>query len=213
MTEVRTFPTPTLGRYLVAPAATKGAPLLVGFHGYGQNAEALLRELDRIPGAEHFHRVSVQALHRFYNVKTQEVVGSWMTSLDRDAAIQDNLAYVGGVLAQQRAEAGSERVFLAGFSQGAAMAWRTAAHLGPCAGLLVLGGDLPPDVAAHASPLPEVLLGRGDDDPFYSEAQLAKDLAALRAHDVTPELCRFPGGHWWDPTFLESAGRFLASRL
>src|SRR5208283_2019971 len=100
MTETRLISTAITGRYLVEPAPQAGAPLLVGFHGYGQRAEHLLEELRRIPGAAGWTLVAVQALHRFYSPKTQEVVGSWMTSLDRDQAIEDNLAYVLGVLAE-----------------------------------------------------------------------------------------------------------------
>jgi predicted esterase len=213
MAETRTLSTATLGRYLVEPASRVpgvGAPLLVGFHGYGQNAEHLLEELRRIPGAAAWTLVAVQALHRFYNTKTQEVVGSWLTSLDREQAIEDNLAYVARVVAELRAERGHGRLVFAGFSQGAAMAWRAAAHCRPCHGLLVLGGDLPRDVAgAPCLTLPPTLIGRGERDTFYTAPQLAKDLTLLEARNLQPEVVRFNGGHEWGPDFLEAAGRFL----
>ena len=207
MTEIRTLRTETTGRYLVEPGPA-GAPLLMGLHGYGQNAEALLEALRGIPGAERWTLVSVQALHRFYN-RTQEVVASWMTNQDREAAIVDNLAFVGRVIAELRAGGHGGKLVFAGFSQGGAMAWRAAAHL-PCDGLIVLGGDLPKDVAEIKDlALPPVLIGRGEEDPLYSAEQLAKDLAALDARGVNPEVCRFDGGHEWAPGFLEAAGRFL----
>jgi predicted esterase len=213
MTETRTLSTATLGRYLVEPASRAsgvGAPLLVGFHGYGQNAEHLLQELHRIPGVAGWTLVAVQALHRFYNAKTQEVVGSWMTSLDREQAIEDNLAYVARVVAELRTDRGDRKLVFAGFSQGAAMAWRAAAHCKPCHGLLVLGGDLPKDVAeAPALDLPLILIGRGERDTFYTASQLAKDLAALESRGLKAEVIRFDGGHEWGPTFLDAAGRFL----
>ncbi|MFN7958452.1 MAG: hypothetical protein U0P46_09040 [Holophagaceae bacterium] len=211
MTEVRTLRTETLGRYLVEPARRGGAEagLLVGFHGYGQHAEHLLRDLRRIPGAEAWTLVSVQALHRFYSRQTQEVVGSWMTSLDREQAFADNLAYVGRVVEALRAEGHRGRLVFAGFSQGAGMAWRAAA-CGPSQGLLVLGGDLPRDVAdLPALNLPPTLLGRGDGDTFYSAPQLELDLARLAARGFTPEVVRFSGGHEWAPAFLGAAGTFL----
>src|SRR5215472_9272532 len=110
MAETRTLRTETLGRYLVEPGPALDAPLLVGFHGYGQNAEHLLASLDGIPGAARCTRVSVQGLHRFYNTKTQEVVASWMTSQDREQAIADNLAYVGRVIETLRAEGRSGKL-------------------------------------------------------------------------------------------------------
>ena len=222
MTETRTLSTATVGRYLVEPASHPvpgaDAPLLVGFHGYGQNAEQMLGELRRIPGSAAWTLVSMQALHRFYNTKTQVVVGSWMTSLDRDQAIKDNLAYVGRVIAELRpelrpelgAEMGGGKLVFAGFSQGAAMAWRATARFSPCGGLIVLGGDLPKDVAEAATlALPPVLLGRGDRDTFYTADQLAKDLAVIEARGLQVETLRFEGGHEWHPAFLDAAGRFL----
>jgi predicted esterase len=213
MTETRTLSTATLGRYLVEPAtqASGGdAPLLVGFHGYAQNAEHLLEELRRIPGAAGWTLVAVQALHRFYSAKTREVVGSWMTSQDREAAIQDNLAYVARVLAELRTEWGQGPLVLTGFSQGAAMAWRAAVHCGPCQGLVILGGDLPRDVAEIPDlHLPPMLLGRGERDGLYRAEQLAKDLAVLDGRGFTPEVVRFEGGHEWGAGFLSAVGHFL----
>jgi len=211
MTETHIISTLTTGRYLVEPGPEVGAPLLVGFHGYGQRAEELLDELRRLPGAQAWTLVSIQALHRFYSAKTREVVGSWMTSLDRDQAIDNNLAYVARVVAELRKTRGQGRLVFAGFSQGAAMAWRAAARCGPCDGLVVLGGDLPQDVAeAPELILPPLLLGRGDQDPFYSAPQLKQDLAILGVRGFEAEVVRFAGGHTWDPAFLQAVGRFLA---
>lgn len=210
MTETRLLSTTTTGRYLVEPASQPGAPLLVGFHGYGQQAEHLLEELRRLPGAKAWTLVAVQALHRFYSTRTQEVVGSWMTSLDRDQAIEDNLAYVRRVVAELRAERGHGKLVFAGFSQGAGMAWRAAAHCKPCHGLIVLGGDLPRDVSQSQSlVLPPVLLGRGEQDPFYTGSQIEMDLATLKGLGFEPEVVRFDGGHEWGSEFLSASGRFL----
>jgi predicted esterase len=209
MTEIHTLSTTLQGRYLVEPAGA-GAPLLVGFHGYGQSAEQLLEDLRRIPGAAGWTLVAIQALHRFYSPKARDVVGSWMTSQDREQAIQDNLTYVRRVQAELRASHGTGRLVFAGFSQGAVMAWRAAAQCGPCQGLMVLGGDLPQDVAeAPDLDLPPILLGRGDQDPLYTAPQLGKDLAALAALGIEAEVIRFEGGHAWAPDFLNAAGRFL----
>ena len=210
MTETRLLSTATTGRYLLEPAPQPGAPTLVGFHGYGQRAEHLMAELRRIPGAEGWNLVAVEALHPFYSPKTREVVASWMTSSNREHAIEDNVAYVRRVVAQLRAEAGRGPLVFAGFSQGAAMAWRAAARCGPCDGLIVLGGDLPRDVAeAPDLDLPPVLLGRGDRDGFYPLAQLEQDLAALEALGVQAEVVHFEGGHEWGSGFLGATGPFL----
>ena len=135
-----------------------------------------------------------------------------MTSQDREQAIQDNLAYVARVLAELRADYGNGPLVFAGFSQGAAMAWRAALHCGPCQGLIILGGDLPRDVAEAADfQLPPVLIGRGERDGLYKAEQLAQDLATLESLGVTPEVVQFQGGHEWGTGFLSAVGRFLAT--
>ena len=60
--------TSTHGRVLIrdAAAAVATGGWIVGFHGYGQNAEDMLAELERIPGVEPWNLASVQALHPFY---------------------------------------------------------------------------------------------------------------------------------------------------
>jgi len=71
--------------------------MLVGFHGYAENAEAQLERLRGIPESARWLSISVQGLHRFYQRRTNLVVASWMTSQDREVAIRDNLAYVADV--------------------------------------------------------------------------------------------------------------------
>jgi poly(3-hydroxybutyrate) depolymerase len=133
---VRLVPTTVHGRYLVRPARAEApAPLLVGFHGYGENASDHLAALERVPGADAWHLVAVQALHPFYK-RDGSVVASWMTKLDREAAIADNVGYVERVVAAVQGELDVTGVVVfAGFSQGVAMAYRAAAAL-PASGLV-----------------------------------------------------------------------------
>ena len=86
--------TPTHGRVIVrqSTAASK-AGLLVGFHGYAETAEIQIERLAALPGADAWTLLSVQALHCFYRGRSEEVVSSWMTRQDRDAAIADNVRY------------------------------------------------------------------------------------------------------------------------
>jgi len=116
----RTIAVGTHGRYLVEPAtAASPAPLLVGFHGYGEGAEVQLERMRRIPGADRWLLVSIQGLHRFYQRRANEVVASWMTRQDRDLAIGDNVTYVEAVIdAVSHDHPNPPRLVLAGFSQG-----------------------------------------------------------------------------------------------
>jgi predicted esterase len=215
MSEVlrRTIPATTLGAYLVGlPDGPGPAPLLVGFHGYGQNADATLAELRLIPGASAYILVSVQALHRFYNTRSGDVVGSWMTKLDREQAIADNLHYVASVVLAVAQEHGADgRVVYLGFSQGTGMAYRAAARGARLAnGVIALGGDTPPDVVDDPeATLPPVLIGRGLRDEWYTEEKLSLDLPRLGARGAPVEVARFDGGHEWTDGFREVAGEFL----
>lgn len=203
------------GRYLLAGSEDTNGPLLVGFHGYGEGPEANMEALRRIPGAERWQICAVAALNRFYNTKTGKVIGSWMTSQNREQTIEDNIRYVASVIALLRRDNPGRPLVIAGFSQGVAMAYRAAARAGhPCSGLLVLAGDVPPDVAADGlDHLPPVLLGRGTEDAWYTEEKMNADLDVLRPAEVTVETCVFEGGHVWADEYLDACGRFIQGLL
>ena len=215
--QVETIKAVTLGRYLVRPptsGAPRPAPVLVGFHGYGQNAEHHLWELDQVDGAADWLIVSVQGLHRFYDRRANEVVASWMTSQDREQMIANNLAYVASILdtIHRRYETTSTIVYC-GFSQGVAMAYRAAARLPPAAaGVIALAGDVPPELQHDPTICwPRLLIGRGESDARYTEARLNADLAFLKTTGADVEAQVFEAGHAWADPFREATGRFLRS--
>lgn len=197
--DVRLIEARTHGRVVVRGGDARR--LLVGFHGYAQNAEELLAELELIPGADSWTLASVQALHRFYRSRSEVVVASWMTRQDREAAIGDNIDYVRRAVESFDSY---DRLVFAGFSQGAAMAYRAAASV-RCDAVLILGGDLPPDV--DASKLPRVLIGRGSRDDWYTPEKFAADRARLTA----AEIIEMDAGHEWTDAFRTKAGEFLAT--
>jgi predicted esterase len=204
--QTRTIPTTVHGRYLVRDGPAER--LIVGFHGYGETAEAHMAELGQIRGIDRWTTVAVQALHPFYVSRTGLIVASWMTSLHRELAIADNRAYVRSIVAQFPAP--RQLVFL-GFSQGAAMAYRAAAGSN-ATGVIALGGDVPPDVVEAGTKLPPVLIGRGTREEWYTEEKLQKDLSFLR--EVTAvSTCIFDGGHEWTSEFRAAAGEFLTRQV
>lgn len=185
------------GRFLVRPGPPE--KLLVGFHGYAETAEIHMEELLKIPGTEAWTIVAVQALHPFYTSRDERIVASWMTRLDREMAIEDNKAYVRGVLDDFHQP---PTVVFAGFSQGGAMAYRAAADSRRAAGVIVLAADVPQDVASLDAP---VLIGRGERDHWYTDEKLKKDLTFL----ARAEVCTFDGAHEWTDEFRAAASRFL----
>ena len=215
--ELRTVAAAVHGRYLVRAPRTIGPwPALFTFHGYGEDAAANFSAVQRIPGLDDWLIVAVQALHPFYT-KKQQIVASWMTSQDRELAIDDNVRYVRSVVDAVTHEFPiNADVFFAGFSQGVAMAYRAAAHISGAAGVIALAGDVPPDIttradrAADGTALPHVLVGRGTTDEWYTEQKMADDVERLKTLAASSDACVFPGGHEWTETFAREAGGFLA---
>ena len=149
----RTIPTTIHGRYLVdLPDSTEPHLLLVGFHGYAEQAGVQLDRLRDVRDSAAWSLVSIQGLHRFYRSGGEVLAASWMTREDRELMIADNVAYVDRVIDTIADEGGSLTLLVyAGFSQGASMAYRAAAlgtHRG--SGIIALGGDIPPELTVDA---------------------------------------------------------------
>jgi predicted esterase len=212
--QARTIEVRTHGRYLVA-APEKAAPrgILVGCHGYAEQAGIQMDRLQAIPGVSDWLLVSVQGLHRFYRPRSQEVIASWMTREDRELALSDNSAFMSDVVDAVVGEwqvSGAPLVF-AGFSQGVAMAFRAACVSStPVAAVVALGGDVPPELdRAALARIPAVCLGRGDHDQWYSPEQFAADQARLRDAGVDLTVLSFAAAHLWTTVFSDAVGSFL----
>ena len=212
--------TPVHGRYLLRVPETpehgplRNAPLAVGFHGYGESADTHLARLEAIPELAQWTLLSIQGLHAFYG-RNREVVASWMTSQQREEAIDDNLRYVRSVVTEAIHQNGEPQALVyVGYSQGVAMAWR-AAVLGArrIDGLAVYGGDVPPELGVRPlTQCPPVLLGRGREDTHYTAAQFQADLDMLAGRFVAVEPYEVPGGHAWSEAVGREVGGFV-SRL
>jgi predicted esterase len=201
------------GRYLTIPPTQPGpAPLLVGFHGYAEDAETQLKRLRAIPDSTRWLCVSIQALHRFYQRRTDHVVASWMTRQDREAAIVDNLRYVEACIDAVAAKWPTlPTIVYAGFSQGAGMAYRAAANsTRPISGVIAVGGDIPPEIPPHnLSRVPAVILARGTADGWYKKEKFAEDAQRLLDCSVTIRTIEFEGGHEWSDPVTAAVDRFL----
>jgi predicted esterase len=202
MTE-RHIATMVHGRFLFEERSRER--LLVGFHGYGETADTSFAEMAKIPGIEEWSVAAVQALHPFY---TQRTIGAnWMTSQDRELAIADNVNYVRNVISSLPS---AEKLIFLGFSQGATMAIRAAALAdAKPAGVIMLGGDIPPELEPMTA-LPPALLARGAGDEWYTEEKFKQDLSFLEPRTKVTTLV-FEGGHEWTEEFRRAAGAFLDS--
>jgi predicted esterase len=78
---------------------------------------------------------------------------------------------------------------------------------------MALAGDLPPDVAPLAASLPQILLGRGVEDQWYTADKAATDFAILQPAGVKVTEHVFEGGHAWTPAFIARATVFVDELL
>ena len=186
--------------------------MLVGFHGYSEDAEAQLERLRAIPESTRWLCVSIQALHRFYQRRSNQVVASWMTRQDRELAIADNVAYVATCLEAVAGEWPTiPKIVFAGFSQGVAMAFRAAVNTARgVSGVIAVGGDVPPELAPGLlQRLPAALIARGTSDEWYTKDKFEADERRLRECSVNVHAVEFNGGHEWSSEVVEAASRFL----
>jgi predicted esterase len=204
------IPARTHGRVIVEDAEKPSGRLLVIFHGYGLPAESALADARQISGIGAWRIAAVQGLHRFYSQGHERVVASWMTKQDRDVTIADNTAYLDEVLKQLAAP--DETIVLAGFSQGASMAYRCAQLCErAAAGVMAVAGDVPPELITSARrPWPPIFLAGGLQDPWFTPQKLDADVARLKQAGATVEICRFAGKHEWTAELSQAAGAWLA---
>ena len=209
--ETHAVPTLTHGRVLVRSARTAARRgLVVGFHGYMENAAIQMERLEAIPGASAWTLVSIQGLHRFYRGRTEDVVASWMTREDRDVAIADNLAYVAASMDEVPHDESTPMIY-AGFSQGVAMAFRAGVSgRDRASGIIAIGGDVPPELLSDRSlRFPTVLLARGERDEWLTQVKFDAGVAALTGRNVSLQPLVYDGAHEWNSAVSRAAGEFL----
>ena len=202
------IPTRIHGRVLVRDVSDPTV-VVIGFHGYMENAGIQMERLQALPGSERWTLISVQGLHRFYRGRSEDVVAGWMTRQDREAMIDDNIEYADRVI--EAAAPADVPLVTTGFSQGVAMAFRYGirgtrrAH-----GVAAVGGDIPPELLVdRAVDFPAVLLARGERDEWYTAVKLASDADALRARGARVQPLVYDAGHEWTADAGSAVAAFI----
>lgn len=181
------------------PVSGEHAPgLLLAFPGYGQSCKGFIKNFTTLRD-RNWLVVVAQGPNQFYWERGRPGF-CWMTSYMRGNTVRDNLAYVERLLKRLKSdhEFDSRRVFLLGFSQGSAMAFRYAARGGVRpAGVIAAGGDLPPDVEADLEELSKfpVMIVHGNDDTSMHVDKARRGEATLRDHGFSVDAFYFDGAH------------------
>ena len=195
------------GKYLIESNTSdnKFDWLIVGFHGFGELAEKQMERMLLVESLENCLYCSIQALHPIYN-KDGSNGSSWMTPLNREMSIKDNLNYIDCVINDLSLNHTWKQLCFCGFSQGASMAHRAAYHFGKRSQLLVVaGGDIPPEqMSQDLSCYPKTVLARGERDRLYPDDRFQKDYTYLIENGVTVKKLTLKGGHKWPSSITES---------
>jgi len=188
--------------------------LLIAIHGWGQNAPRFLRDFAPLK-SRNIVVAAPQGMHQFYlDAGTKKVGFNWLTVYDRQQAIADTNAFFVRLMAQVEKSTGYDaaRIFILGFSQGSAMAWRFAvSKLVRPAGLISIGADLPADVVPRLEQAPDfpALLLRGKDDPLAPPELIAHGAETLNTHGRTVQAEEYEGEHRITPELVVRIGDWI----
>ena len=179
-------------------------------HGYGQLASYFIRHFDALNNGKRLI-VAPEALSRFYVGRDPERIGaSWMTKVDREAEIQDYIAYLNQIATHILDLVGSRKkpIIVLGFSQGATTAsrWVTLGRL-PAKQLILWAGPIAHDLdlGVHGPTLSALrpFFVVGDRDQFITPEQLKKEQSRLDDHNISYTFVPFEGGHKMNAEVLE----------
>lgn len=196
------------------PAARQKNPpaILIALHGYGQSCRRFIRNFAALRERD-FLVVAPQAINQFY-WERGKVGFAWITRFMRDRTLDHTVAYFDRVMGavEHQFAFDPERVFLMGFSNGAAMAFRLGTRGGMApAGIISCCGDLPLDVEERLPQLGRfpVLIVHGKDDPMVKLQKSLDAESALRAHGFDVETHYFPGNHELRPEEVDRMMEWL----
>jgi predicted esterase len=186
-------------------------------HGYGQLAADFIKEFEIIGDATRVV-IAPEGLSRYYaasepgfHSSESKVVASWMTREDREAEIDDYVAYLDAVYDEilSRVDRKNVSVTVLGFSQGGATAnrWLTRGH--SRADRLIMWGALiasDADLNQAATFFRDVKLTIvvGKKDQFANEKMIEEYQRVLTEKKIPFELLTFNGGHRMDRETLTS---------
>lgn len=205
-----------------APEAGSGpAPVVVLLHGYGSSAGDMMGLAPWLD--PRFLVLAPQGARPLPNGGWGWYplgVGPVAPVLDTDELEASRGGVLDWAAAAAPAHGGdARRLFLVGFSQGAALAL-AAALVEPerVAALVAMSGRVVPEILPRAAAPARmrglsVLLTHGADDEIVPVAQgrAARDMLSERGARV--ELCEYPVGHALSPDCLDTVEAWLAARL
>jgi phospholipase/carboxylesterase len=207
-----------------APSAT-----VIWLHGLGADGwdfVPIVRELD-LPEDLVVRFVFPHAPERPVTINNGHRMRAWydiaMSDIGRlpdERGIRESQASLEALIEQERSRGiAAERIVLAGFSQGGAIALHTGLRHGErLAGILALSTYLPlaeklPREASDANAAVPVFMAHGTEDPVIPLSLAESSRAALEARGIVPEWHAYPMPHSVCAEEVTAIGQWLARCL
>lgn len=184
--------------------------ILIALHGYGQLAEFFLRKLEPLFCEERLVIVPEATNYSYQKGFSGRVGANWMTSHERETAIENNNRYLNEILESVLLKYPLKpSIKVLGFSQGAATATRWVSQLNEKVEKLVLwsGGfahDLNIQRAGEKLKNTEVLVVLGNEDPLLTEESIQKQNEFIASLPFEVKRLEFIGGHDLDLPLMRS---------
>ncbi|MCL6257787.1 alpha/beta hydrolase [Aquiflexum sp. TKW24L] len=175
--------------------------ILIALHGYGQLAEFFLKKMEPIFREDRLVIVPEATNYSYQKGFSGRVGANWMTSHQRETAIENNNYYLNEILESVMLKYASKpTINVLGFSQGAATATRWVSQLAVNVEKLVLwsGGfahDLNLKSAGEKLKNKEVIVVLGDEDPMLTPESIQKQNELIASLPFEVKRMEFKGGH------------------
>ena len=171
-------------------------------HGYGMLSEYFVKKFECIID-ETTLVIAPEATNRFYLGNNYNRVGaSWMTKLDREQEISDNILFLDKLFSIIKKEIGHDNFKLntLGFSQGgpALVRWLMSNKLNTNS-LILWGSDIPKDslVTENKSRWNSINLKIviGKNDEYINEEKKQEFVGVVKSYGLKYELIEYEGSH------------------
>jgi phospholipase/carboxylesterase len=191
-------------------------PLLVFLHGHGSSEEQILRLAPRL-SRRNYICIGLRGPHAVNSRATGETAYSWGLDAQADFAVEE---YVLRSVEQTRRlyHVHSERIYLAGFREGATLAYRLG-MLYPerFGGIISLNGNMPrrggpllrlPDVRGL-----RVLIGHGIANSLVPLGMAKEDFRLLYTAGLDIHMQTYPTNHRIHPDMLRDIDRWIMQQI
>jgi len=181
--------------YYVQNPTEKVTSILYVLHGYGQNADAFLKEFTILKDYGVLV-IAPEALSKFYN-KKGDAVSNWMTSRNRLDEIADYKQYLNQLREDVEQKELTKNIAFLGFSQGVSTCLRWLSLYQDSINCFLCSGSVPPELSQgdFKEVKHRIHYFFGDDDPLLTlnNAKNQVEQIASLGQELTPH--PFKGSH------------------